>query len=284
MELFAGTAAGFAGLQSMVTGMLSGAGLAITLAVTAYSLLQCYFGYIIFRVLLVIQGVINGLGIGALIGSGITVAANIGGGGGIAVIVTAAVISGIAGGLMAHFLYKFGVFMYYFVIVGLIAAGIGYAIGHSIVSALAPGIIAGILAGILGVIFDKPIIIVTTGLFFGISAGSNIGTMTGQLWVTIVLSIIFVVTGIMVQTALTKKKESKKAIAANQQAAAPISQPFYMQAPTASVPQNTVSYPNNAAAQNTAASAVNKDRFCTFCGAKLNPNASFCEYCGNKIE
>lgn len=232
-----------------------GIGVTVAIVVALYSLLQCYFGYIIFRVILVIQGVINGLGVGALIGTGIVIAS--GDSGAVPAIFIAAVICGIIGGIMAHFLYKFGVFCYFFAIFGIIGLLPGFFINttggaSSLMPMYVVAGILGIIGGILGVIFERYLLIWATGIVFGFLAGAAIGTLTGVLWLGGILAPVFMVTGIIVQLNMTKKKKAAAAVAAAgaaqqvvyvqngqqfQQIAVPQGQPMYQQPQFQQAPQ-----------------------------------------------
>lgn len=291
--------------------MYGGVGVTVAIVVALYSLLQCYFGYIIFRVILVIQGVINGLGVGALIGAGIVAAS--GDSGAVPAIFIAAVICGIIGGIMAHFLYKFGVFCYFFAIFGIIGLLPGaFIVSTSSASNPVPMFVVagilGVIGGILGVIFERYLLIWATGIVFGFLAGSAIGALTGVIWLGGILALVFMVTGIIVQLKMTKKKKAAAAVAAAgaaqqvvyvqngqrfQQIAVPQGQPMYQQpqfqqAPQG-MPQQFQQMPQYQAAPAPQMApqpapvpqeAIPEQQTCAKCGAPLEPGALFCGICG----
>ena len=184
-------------------------GFLVTIIVFAaiFCLVQCYFGYKIFRAMLVVQGVLSGLGIGALIGFGISLNSIQNA---ILFIILFAVIGGVVGGILAHALYKFGVFMYFFTMFGVIISLITILSTKKFVIALIAGAIVGIIAGILGVIFDRFIIIGTTSICNGVISGLLFGSIS-VMWLGIVLALIFAVTGFIVQLKMSKKSRKKVA-------------------------------------------------------------------------
>ena len=243
---------GIPGLSDILN-FLSGIGTLVAVVSIIYSLIQCYFGYIIFRVMLVIQGMIAGLAIGAAIGVGISFSS----GGGAAPVVIAAIICCILGGILAHALYKLGVFLFFFLMFGFVGIGVSSIFGcRDVTTMLIIGAVIGVIGGIIGVILDKQIIIFSTAICFGASAGFTIGNLANQLWLSIVLSILFIVTGILAQNAMTKKKSKNNA---------------YQPVPANMGYQNPpVNY----------AQPVQYAIPCAYCGNPLSPDSVFCPRCG----
>ena len=216
-----------------------------------YSLIQCYFGYPIFRVMLVIQGVIVGAALGWLLG--ILLASGVG-------FIPFAIFFGILGGILANKLHKFGVFIYFFLLFGLIVAGIAFLSSNGNWSVAAIGIPAGIIGGIIGVVLEKQIIIFSSAICYGALAGFSFGMIAKQLWLCIVLTVLFAITGILAQNAMTKKKSKNNV----QQA----------------VPANAV-YQNPAPANYS--QPVMNPFLCLNCHNPLNAGAIFCTKCGRTI-
>lgn len=279
MELLASYSASTS--MTHIANQLGALGVMVALAVALYSLVQCYFGYIIFRVILVIQGVVNGIGVGVGIGALICASTEFN----VAIIIVSALICAIAGGILAHFLYKFGVFCYFFAIFGLIGLMIGMIFTGTREPAgafIAAGI-SGIIGGILGVIFERYFIIWTTAICFGYLAGSIIGSMT-VIWLGVVLALAFIITGVIVQLKMTKKR--KAAVPAGQpqipqQYQQPQQIPQQYQQPQ-QIPRNyqqPQSVPQQYR-QTVPQAAPASAGFCEKCGAPLKPGAKFCESCG----
>ncbi len=233
--------------------------IAVFVIVGIYSLVQCYFGYPIFRVMLVIEGVIVWAMVGAAIASPIP--SSIGNvAGGIALVVLIAIIFGIVGGILATKLHKFGVFIYFFLLFGLIVAGIAFLSSNGNWSVAAIGIPAGIVGGIIGVVLEKQIIIFSSAICYGALAGFSFGMIAKQLWLCIVLTVLFAITGILAQNAMTKKKAKNNV----QQA----------------VPANAV-YQNPAPANYS--QQVMNPFLCQNCHNPLNAGAIFCTKCGRTV-
>lgn len=261
-------------------------GVLAAIGIAMYALLQCYFGYVIFRVILVIQGIINGLGVGAIIGNLISMAS----GSmeeGMAIVLISALVCGIVGGIMAHFLYKFGVFCYFFFVFALI----GLVIGGLISSSGSPNpaaiyitmAVMGLIGGILGVILERYIIIWCTGIVYGLVAGIAIGLVTA-FWLGITLALVFIVTGIIVQTHMTKKKKAAQTAGAPQQNIYAQNGQFpqgqqYQQMPYQGQPMNRQPIYQQAPQQPQYQPAA-PQHTCVKCGAPLDADAVFCGLCG----
>lgn len=282
-----------AGLSSIsgLNELVQGAGSFSTLIgviMIAYYLVQCYFGYPIFRVIIVIQGVLTGLGIGAVAGSLISLAVH-NFTADMLILILATIICGVVGGILAHALYKFGVFMYFFTLFALIAYVIGYAASSGNVNAgLIAGAVAGVIMGIIGVILDRHIIIGTTAVCYGFLAGSLIAQLTDMLWLGAVLGIVFIVTGIIVQLKISKKKNTKKI------SAQPVAEPVYPSSPAPSAipsaPEVTLTAPGAPTPEEISGSAavepksvIASKKFCPNCGAELDSTAKFCGVCGSRL-
>ena len=234
---------------------LHNAGAVITVIALCYSLLQCYFGYTLFRINLVIQGVLTGIVSGAVVGFLLASASGNISGAGTAIILGTAVIFGILGGVLAHVLHGLGVFIYFLSTFGVIAAAIAF-LSHPSFSNPEPlilGIVVGVIAGILGVVLEKHIVILTTGICYGFAAGFIISGFDNVTLGTL-LGFVFAVSGVVLQTVRLKRKKKNEASTQVQQTM--INNPGMPIQP--SVTQH----------------------YCSGCGAVIQHDAAFCPCCG----
>lgn len=235
--------------------------LSIVLIIQSLSaIVNCYFGYRIFRIMLAIQGFLTGAAVGALIGILTGDSAGI--------IVIIALLIGAIGGLISWFLYKVGVFFYcltYGFLVGLILL---LLIGTPMNAVLTGGFIIALIAAILGVIFAKHIIIFVTAISSAIVLGQVFSGLMMVLYfkgLDIILAAIFAVTGILCQFHLEKKSAAKKAArdAAHNMQSASVAASVYIK--PAAQPTSVI---------------YSTPAVCRECGARLPEGAMFCEKCG----
>lgn len=166
MDLIA--ALNFPGMSSVgLAGLASGVGIAA-------ALLNCFFGYRLMKVWISIIGFLCGFcgGYAAMIRllPGRT-----------GICILTAILIGLLVGLAAYKVYLLGVF--------LLCGGITMAAVWLFMSAAWPGLeewiflvvslLAGALAGVLAVMFSKPVIILSTGISGGLSAGLMILEVLG---------------------------------------------------------------------------------------------------------
>jgi len=167
---------------------------------------NCFFGYRIFRIVLVIQGVLIGGLFGAII---IGLMAQSKGG-----IIIGAILGAVIGGLINWYLYMIGVF--------LMSFGTGFTIGtvllllltKSVGIAFVMGLILGLVAGVLSCMFLVPVVIVITA----VNGGSTMATLiAGFITIvsknvkvynpcSIILTLLFAGLGIYVQYIYEKKR------------------------------------------------------------------------------
>ncbi|MDY4588425.1 MAG: zinc ribbon domain-containing protein [Oscillospiraceae bacterium] len=230
-----------------------------------YSILSviilCYFGYVAFRTILTIQGFIGGALVGALIGFGMGLSSSPDGA--VPGAVIGALVVGFIGALLAHLLYKLGVFLFFAggtFIVMLLLVGLGS--GGDWKSAMTAGAIVGVIVGIIAVIVDKYFIIAGTAAIGAFTGGSML--MFANTVLGIFAIIILLVTGILVQVKLTGKPGNK-----NNDRPRTANSPAY----------GNAQYYGGAPEQSPNAICT-----CTNCGHINPPGKVFCEQCDYRLE
>jgi len=163
-----------------------------------YGILQCYFGYRLFKIILGVIGFI----FGALIGAVIVAAA----GGERGVVILLSLLFGVGGAYLSIALYFVGVF--------LVGAGAGAALVQVLSQGDAGtgGVIAGaIVVGIIALVVQKVVIIVSTSLSGAYSIAGFIALSADRLSVGAFagLFILFFVSGMLVQFLVTAKNAPK---------------------------------------------------------------------------
>lgn len=118
----------------------SGATLVIALASIAFGLLNCFFGYRIFRVLLGVYGFVLGALVGAVVAGSVSA-------GQVWVLAIGAIVGGIVGAALMVLLYFVGVFAVGAVAGMLLANAIGVAVGIDV-----PTLVVIIVAGVVGIV------------------------------------------------------------------------------------------------------------------------------------
>jgi len=167
-------------------------------------LLQCFFGFKLFKFWCSIVGLFLGIIFGvALAASGAfsaSPAANLIG-------ILMIIILAITGAFIAYRAYLVGLFIYAFVAAFLFAFSIIALITDSIIIGLGVGIAAGLALGIVAVMFRRFWIIVTTSVSGGISvcAGLMMVIQSTDLGWVFVLPPILVIAGFFVQNITVKK-------------------------------------------------------------------------------
>lgn len=219
-------------------------------------IILCYFGYVAFRTILTIQGFIGGALVGALIGFGMGLSSSPDGA--VPGAVIGALVVGFIGALLAHLLYKLGVFLFFTggtFIVMLLLVGLGS--GGDWKSAMTAGAIVGVIVGIIAVIVDKYFIIAGTAAIGAFTGGSMLmyaNTVLG------VFAIIFLlVTGILVQVKCTKKLSHRD------------NEPHSRRNATQNAPQRPSENYSNL-------------RRCPHCGSLVSVYGTACEKCGFQLE
>ncbi len=144
--------------------------LLIALVTIAFGLLNCFFGYRIFRVLLGLYGLV----LGAFVG--LTVAANVSGGQTLWLIV-GAIVGGLVGAALMVLLYFVGVFLVGAAAGALLTNAIGAMLGFDMPTLVV--IIVAVVVGVIALIAQRLIIILATafgGAWLAVSGGMMLFT------------------------------------------------------------------------------------------------------------
>ena len=160
----------------------------ISLIVIVIGIIQCFWGYKLYRVTLAISGFVTGATVGFIIGLlGAAAFVELDADsiqGTVTFIIFIMLICGIAGAMIAYFWELVGAFLVGFsgvYIVSLAVSIMNKAIlgDTNIVPSFFTSLIPAIITGILVVKFWKPIVIIYTGLVgaLNIAAGSNLGIL-----------------------------------------------------------------------------------------------------------
>lgn len=154
-----------------------------------FALANCFFGYKLQKVWIALAGFFIGLVAGFLISIALGMDA------GPALLIGAAV--GLLLGLLAFKLYRVGIFL------------LSFSSVYSMFYALIPlqwagavaGLAGGILAGVLAIKFLRPVIILTTGIGYGLSAGQMLLSLFGVDSFAVILTAggVLALAGILVQ-------------------------------------------------------------------------------------
>ncbi len=215
---------------------------------------ECYFGYKVFKLLMAITGFFVGCGLGGAIGTGLLLQSGASGG----IVVILALVGGVIGVLVAVKVYFLGVFLY------------GFAVGFLVVlifgGSTVSGAILGIIGGLLLVFFNRVLIIVSTAIAGGTCLGMGLGMLLYScgIWmnfaVKILTSIVFIATGLYYQFkvngGLPRVKGMEKKVETSSLAT---EEELLYSAPSAAV-------------------------FCEECGMKLDGDSAFCGNCGSKVD
>ena len=179
-----------------------------------WGLANAFFGYKIFKVVLAITGFFTGmLLLPAVVGLLLFFSPDISEGSLIALMVLLGLAGGVIGAVLAVLLYKVGVFFS----VGMMS----FIVVFVIVQQAEIALVLGIICGIAGVILDKYVIIVSTGLSGGSLMGAGFGMITSNFGAfLIVIGLIFGICGIVFQVWMERRKPA--AVAAASAAVVPV--------------------------------------------------------------
>jgi hypothetical protein len=143
----------------------------IALGATAFGLLQCFFGYRIFRVILGLTGFFLGGLLGGYVAYSLTQSQLLG--------IVGALIGGLIGaGLMAG-LYVVGVFLIGALFGAMVALALFSIGGNSAPEWIV--VIAAIVAGVLAAVLQKPMIVIATSFGGAWWAVSGLAAITGTI-------------------------------------------------------------------------------------------------------
>lgn len=211
-----------------------------------FGMMECYFGYRLFKIVMGITGFFVGVGIGGTIG--VAIISNSGGGGGVVILL--ALIGGILGALIAVKVYFLGVFLF-----GL---GIGILITLALQSSMPIGIVVGIIFGVLLVIFDRLLIIIATSISGGILLGKGIEMLFNSCELNIPFAVKLLISFACIVTGLYYQFKVNGGL------------PSIMNAAKVKGKRNATTVPSQ--------------HFCQECGAELQQGEEFCSNCGSKVE
>ena len=257
-------------------------------------LLQCFFGFKLFKFWCGIIGLFVGGSIGvAISASGAFSASPAAGLIGLLVII----ILAITGAFIAYRAYLVGLFIYAFCAAFLIGFGLFAVITNSIIIGLGVGIAAGTAMGIVSVIFRRFWIILTTCISGGTSicAGLMMVMQTTELGWAFLLPPILMVAGFFVQHITVKKGKNKSVYSQPVAPGSPIYitgvpqmyTPEQQQAvysnmqPAPSVDPNAVTQPLPVVTQQN--EPVQSNYKCDNCGNGLTNNTAPCNNCGSAV-
>lgn len=156
------------------------------------SLIWCFFGFKVFKIYIGICGFFIGGLLGCIIGELLSEKI-----GGIAYVFI--LICAIVGAIVAYKLYTLGVFFTGLLAMLVVGGIITYAISESLKASIIVGLILGAVLGSILVIFNKPAIIISTGVQYGLSAGVFLACIIAHTRLSGLLGIIIAVFGIMFQ-------------------------------------------------------------------------------------
>ena len=201
MELFSQSAAGTDD-YSMIFGIVA----------LIPALLYCYFGYALFRFVLTVKGIVIGAGLGFFVG-GLIVAGQY-----ITdnvdrpwpIFLACVLIGALVCGIIGFFLVKVALFLQMVYLGWNIAKTAGSYVEMNTASMIVIGIVVGVILGVLALIFFKTAIVLVTAIPGGLEAGTAISNFGVSHTVVVILSAAFILTGIIVQTILVKRKSNRE--------------------------------------------------------------------------
>ena len=158
-----------------------------------YALANCFFGYKLMRLWISLAGFLVGLLLGFVGG----LACHLGAG--IALLI--GVVLGVLVALIANKVYRAGVFLLCFVAV----YGMLYTLIPLKWLGIVLGIAGGILAGILAAKFLRPMVILSTGIGYGMSAAQMLLSLFGvdRMPIVLLVGVVLAVAGVAVQLRTT---------------------------------------------------------------------------------
>jgi len=155
------------------------------------ALAECFFGFKLFKIWIALCC----FPLFGLLGWGIAfgVAEKVG------VATFVGILAGIAGAFIAYRLFLVGVF--------LTCGFMGYILGYLLTNAHWPGILMGLVFGVLGVLFAKPVIIVSTAIPGGLLAGESLIVAFGgdSAAAALIIGLALAAAGLYVQWVTNRK-------------------------------------------------------------------------------
>jgi len=150
----------------------SGAATLVALLSITFGLLNCFFGYRIFRFMLGVYGFLLGALVGAIVAGGV-------GEGQVWVLIVGAIVGGIVGAALMVLLYLAGVFVVGAIAGIVVANAIGAALGLDMPTLVV--IILAVVVGIVALILQRVVLILATafsGAWAAVGGGASL--LTGQ--------------------------------------------------------------------------------------------------------
>jgi len=262
----------------------------IGVVISIFGLLQCFFGYKLFKFWCSVVGLLVGGSVGiALAASGVFSASPAASLIGLLLIV----ILGIVGAFIAYRAYLVGLFIYSFCTAFLIGFVLFAVISDSLIIGLGVGIAAGIAMGVIAVMYRRFWIIVATSISGGTSicGGLMMVTQTTELGWTFLLPVVLAVAGFFVQNMTVKKNKGKSAH--HHEPDTPVSQVYPAEHPPLYPPVDpdavTQPLPPDASQsgvyQNTPGPVnANPGEYkCVNCGYTPQSNTAPCNNCGSAV-
>lgn len=153
------------------------------------SLIGCFFGFKLSKIMIALCGFIGGLILGLFIflsnDNNMTF--------------LLIPVCGIVLAILSYKLYKIGVFISSFVNAGIFAFLISLIAGAELKPAVIIAIVIGLIAGIISVILTKPVIIISTSASYGATAGFCLACLMNNSSLIIVFALAFIALGIFIQ-------------------------------------------------------------------------------------
>lgn len=188
MDMFMSSFLSQSGLGDAIGGVLT----FIAFFGVLISVIQAFFGYKLMRFWIIVNGVMIGAVVGVMIGANIGVSISGDADGVAAGFTILGLIAGaIAGGVIAHKLWKVGVFILCFApcfFVGYLTFGL---IFQNTSAGAVCGIIVGGVGGYFAVTYVKPVVIIITSVVNGLSAGLSAALLNPVFGVVTALICLF---------------------------------------------------------------------------------------------
>jgi len=254
-----------------------------------FGLLQCFFGYKLFKFWCSVTGFLVGGSIGMAISASGTFAGSPAAG---LIGLLVIIVFGCIGSFLAYKAYLVGLFIYAFFAAFLIVSVITAIITNSIIIGLGVGISAGIALGIVAVIHRRFFIILVTSIFGGISicSGLMMVIQSTELGWAFLIPLLLMVAGFFVQNMTVKKGNEKS----GKFYATPVTQIYPAQPPPVYPPeQQPVQQPEQqpvqpqeapVAVNDGQAAVVHGNNFCGDCGSPLTDNTAPCSNCVSAVQ
>lgn len=211
-----------------------------------FGVINAFFGYKLFRLLLSLVGFLAGAAIGAILVLGSSSPSD-------EALIAFALLGGIIGSILAEVFHGLGVFL----VVGALSMLVAYLFLENDQAAL----VVGVLCGLAGVFLEKYVIILSTALSGGVLAVEGFWLTTkGDGDAAWLMGVVLALGGILFQLWSNRSTSDKVVVSEVKVQAAPVQ-----------------------TAQGQTAKAQTAVSYCSACGAPVEPGEAFCGKCGTKI-